>query len=291
MIKGSIVDLITPKHADGAIDFETVEVLVDWHVEEGSAALLVGSSMGQPPAADVEERMELFRRAIWQAEGRIAVVADISGETTEDALEYARAADESGAAAVLLTAPAAALPSQDDLRNHFQAVADAARRPLIVRGSFDHPDLMSPGFVARLSRIRGVAGFAESSADPNRARALLDLELPKDFALYSGLDLPACRLILAGFAGGISVTANVAPALVQAMVAAAMAGDRITAESLDARLQPLHEALLADASSASVKWALVEMGRVAEGQHPPKLPQSSDYSHLRRALRTAQILQ
>lgn len=290
MIKGSIVDLITPQHANGALDFETLEALVDWHVDEGSAALLVGSSMGRPSALDLEDRTELFRRAVWQAEGRIEIVADISGETTERALEFARGADEAGTSALLLTAPAG-MPAQDEQLRHFQAVADRARLPLIVRSDTGRPDLLWPGTVARLSRIKGISGFVDGSVDPARARALLDLELPVNFALYAGIDASACRLIFQGFAGGVSVTANVAPALVQAMYAAAAAGDRITAESLDTRLQPLHEALLADANSVAVKWALVEMGRMAEGQDPPKLPHSSDYSHLRRAMRTAQVLQ
>lgn len=287
MIKGSIVALTTPSGAQGAIDYEALEALVDWHVQQGSAALLVGSETDASLTLDVEERTELFRRTVWQAEGRIAVIADISGSTTEEALEYAGGAREAGPDAVLLKAPATSLVGQL-LLQHFASVAKAAQRPLIVRDGPQHPALAA-AIVESLARIDGVVGFAEATADLNRARELLALQLPADFALYAGDDTAACTFILEGFAGGISVTANLAPAQVTAVYGAALARDRSTAESLNARLQPLQQALLADPNSIAVKWALVEMGLVNEGARPPTLQQSSDYSVLRRALRTAQI--
>ncbi len=290
MIKGSIVDLVTPTHADGAPDFETLETLVDWHVDEGSAALVIGG--GPDPAAklEIEERTELFRRAVWQADGRIPIVADIGGATTADALEAALAADEAGVDAALAVAPVAASPSPEELLRHFQAIAEAGKRPLLVRDSVNRPNLLSSAIVTRLARIDGIVGFVERGVNADAARELLAIGLPEGFALYAGADVHACKLLSDGFAGVVSVTANVAPASVRKMCAAALAGDRDQAATVDVDLQPLDQALIAGDLVAAVKWALIEIGRIEEGPHPPTLPQASDYSNLRRALRAVHVL-
>ncbi len=293
MIKGSLVDLVTPFHQDGTPDFEAVEGLVDWHVEEGSAALVVGAFTGRSPmpSADFENRTELLRRAIWQSDGRIRIIAGIDGgESVRQVVEFAQAARDAGADAALLDMPDGH-PSQDELLDHVRIVArQVSGLPLIVRNMPGRDAGLMPHAVASLARIPGVVGFVECSADSNRVRALLALGLPADFALYSGHDIAARHAILLGFHGALSVTANVAPSPIRELHAAALMGDRAGSEALDSRLHPLYEALLADANSVPVKWALVEMGRIAEGLNPPVLPQSSDYSHLRRALRSAKLL-
>jgi len=291
MIKGSIVDLITPQLADGEPDLEAVEALVDWHVDERSAALVIGGASSQIAIADFEDRRELLRRAIWQADGRIPVIAAISLDDASETLEMARVAEEAAACALLLELPAASgAPSTDALLSQIRTLANTTKLPLFVRPAAVRATPLPASVVAELARIKGVAGFVEGSADSNRVRALLALGLPKDFALYSAHDASARQSILQGFHGCVSVTANVAPSLMRDVLAAALEGDRMGSEALEARLYPLYEALMAETPSVPVKWALVEMGRINEGPHPPMLPQSSDYSHLRRALRSAKVL-
>ncbi|TDU26841.1 4-hydroxy-tetrahydrodipicolinate synthase [Panacagrimonas perspica] len=290
MIKGSIVDLVTPQLADGAPDLEAIEALMDWHVSERSAAVLIGGAAGQVATPDFEDRRELLQRAIWQADGRLPVIAAVRLDEASEALVMARAAEEAGAHALLLELPGAIASSSEELLAQIRTLAQATKLPLIVRPATARSAPLPAAVVAELTKIKGVAGFVEGSADSNRVRELLALGLPKDFALYSGHDGSARVSILQGFHGCISITANVAPSLVRDVHAAALAGDRNGSEELEARLHPLYEALMTEAHSAPVKWALVEMGKINEGPQPPKLPQSSDYSHLRRALRSAKVL-
>lgn len=290
MIKGSIVDLVTPQLADGAPDLEAIEALMDWHVSERSAAVLIGGASGQIATPGFEDRRELLQRAIWQADGRLPVIAAIAVGEESETLEMVRAAEEAGATALLLELPATSGSSSEELLARIRTLAKATKLPLIVRPATARSASLQASVVAELAKIKGVAGFVEGSADSNRIRELLALGLPKDFALYSGHDATARRSVLDGFHGSVSVVANVAPSLVRDVLVAALAGDRTGSEEREARLYPLYEALMTEAHSAPVKWALVEMGRINEGLHPPKLPQSSDYSHLRRALRSAKIL-
>src|SRR5690606_28953061 len=131
----------------------SLEALVDWHVVEGSAALLVGDTLDTALNLDAEERLELLRRVIWQAEGRIAVIAGLSADRIETSLEFAQIADEAGAQAVLLTLPTTPWPSGDKLLHHVETVAKAVRQPLLVRSRAER---IAPAVVESLARIDGV---------------------------------------------------------------------------------------------------------------------------------------
>lgn len=289
MINGVIVDLITPTQSNGAPDYKTVEVLVDWHADNGSSALLIGSSTGQSSTMDIDERTELLRRAIWQSDGRIPIIAELGSDNMEHAVEFANIANEYGARAVIISAPTKKTLSKNELLRHFTALAEAAQLPALARAEFNHTNILSPIGIAELALISGIEGFIDGSTKPTSAQELLQLKLPKGFALYAGHDTSACQQILAGYNGSISVSANVNPSLLLKLYALAKTGDSAGAEALDTHLQALYLALLEDPNSIPVKWALVEMGCIPEGEHPPTLPQASDYSNLRRALRAAEI--
>ena len=290
MIAGSIVELVTPLLAPGAPDYEALESLVDWHAAEGTSALLIGSAASGAGDLDADTRRELLRRAVWQSEGRLPVIADLVTTRIETAIEIAGMAVEAGASALLLTLPATAGRTQGDVLRLVERVAEDATLPLFVRNRFDRPAPPAPTGVASLARLHGVAGYIECSADPSRARELLGNGFANDFRLLCGLDESACRFVLDGFAGVVSVTANVAPGRVSAMIAAARAGVVAGAESIDLSLRSLHEMLLGDAGGAPVRWALAELGRLPERASPTGLSQPHDYAHLRRAMRAAHIL-
>jgi len=290
MIKGSIVDLITPTQAGGAPSYTNMERLVEWHVDQGSSALLVGSSTDPAADLDGEECFELFRRTVWQADGRIAVVADISADTTKETLANLRAADAAVVDAVLITMPVAGCSGHDAVLQHFQAVARAAKIPVYLREHPERSDLLPYAVIKELSQINGLSGLIERGVNPEAPQALLELALPDGFGLYAGADRGAAQLMLNGFKGVVSVTANVAPAQVQALCTAALKGDRDLVDALDAQLKPLSDALLAHPYDTTVQWALIEMGLIDEGSPPPELPKSADYATLRRALRGAEAM-
>jgi 4-hydroxy-tetrahydrodipicolinate synthase len=284
MIKGSIVELVAPTEPNGAIKYESLEALVDWHVVEGSAALLIGDRLDAALNIDGEERLELLRRAIWQADGRIAVIAGLSADRIETSIEFAQIADEAAADALLLTLPTTPWPSPEKLLHHVETVAAAAKQHLLVRSSAER---IPPTVVEALARIDGVSGFVDCAPDVARARDLLALDLPVDFALYAGSDLTTAHFVLEGFAGGISTAGNLVPRLVRTLHDAALSGDRAAAEALQPRLRTVLEAQPQDNVSRAVQWALIEMGRVEESTPPLALAQTRDYANLRRALRSA----
>lgn len=284
MIKGSIVELVAPTEPNGAIKYESLEALVDWHVVEGSAALLIGDTLDAAADIDAEERLELLRRAIWQADGRIAIVAGLSAERIETSIEFAQIADEAAVDAVLLTLPTVPWPSSDKLLRHVETVASAARQHLIVRSRAER----IPGpVVEALARIDGVSGFVDCAPDIARARELRALDLPMGFALYAGSDLTTAHFVLEGFSGGISTAGNLVPRLVRTLHDAALSGDRAAAEALQPHLRTLLDAQPAENLPRAVQWALIEMGRVEESTPPLALSQTRDYANLRRALRSA----
>lgn len=291
MITGSVVELVTPLFADGAPDYQALEGLVDWHAAEGSAALVIGSAASGAADLDPEARAELLRRAVWQSEGRLEIVADIGATDVDAAFEMAEMARDARASALLLTVPATGDLTQSKVLRYVERIVENAVLPLWVRNRFDRPEPPAAAGVASLARIHGIAGFIECSADPSRARELLAAKRPDGFQLLSGLDETACRWVLDGFSGVLSVTANVAPGLMSRMLAAARAGDIAGAESIDVSLRPLHRMLLGDAGGLPVRWALAELGRLPEEGHSAvRLPQAGDYAQLRRALREAQVL-
>lgn len=286
MIKGSIIDLIAPSHSDGSPDYEILETLVDWHIDNGSSALIVGGSANQSSQMHIDERSELLRRAIWQSDGRISVIADLSSLIQEQVFEFAAAADEFGADAVILRSPSSAIQTQDSLFDSFRAVIDIAKRPLIIRDDFTQPHLLSPADILKLSEIAGIDGFVNYSA---QALPVSLQEFPTEFALYSGNVASAYQRLLEGYSGIVSIVANIAPALVHQLYSAAVAGDRKNIELLNARIQPMVKILLEEPNAIPIKWALIEMGCIPEGSHPPVLPHTHDYSDLRRAIRAAHI--
>lgn len=284
MIRGSIVELVAPAEANGAIKYESLEALVDWHVVEGSAALLVGDVLGAELQLDAEERLELLRRVVWQADGRIAVIAGISAERIETTLEYASVADEAGVDAVLLTLPTTIWPAKEDLLRHLEAIASAVKQPLIVRNGAER---LPPAVIEAMARIEGVSGFVESATDIARARVVRTLDLPPGFALYAGSDAIAAPFILEGFTGAVSTAANLVPRMIRRLCETALAGNREQIETLQTSLRPVLQAQPDRNLPRAVQWALTEMGRVAESTPPLMLAQPSDYATLRRALRTA----
>jgi len=291
MIKGSIVALVTPMHEDGRVDFDALDALVDWHVAEGTDAIVAVGTTGESSTLDVSEHMAVVGRVIKRAGGRLPIIAGTGGNATAEAIELTAAARDCGADAALLVTPYYNKPPQEGLYRHYKAIAEAVDLPLILynvpgRTGCD----MLPETVARLASVPNIVGLKEAKGDMARVRALLDLGLPKTFALYSGDDATARESILLGFDGDISVTANVAPRLMHEMCAAAMAGDAARAGEIDARLASLHRELFVEPNPIPVKWALAQMGRMSTGIRLPLVPLNPNYeAQVKGALTAAGI--
>jgi 4-hydroxy-tetrahydrodipicolinate synthase len=271
-ITGSIVALVTPMHEDGRIDFDALRRLVDWHIAEGTQCIGAVGTTGESPTVSVEEHCEVIRVAVEHAAGRIPVMAGAGGNSTAEAIELSRFALKVGADCTLSVVPYYNRPSQEGIYAHFRAIAEAVDIPMVL---YNVPGRtvadMQTETVLRLAQVPGIVGIKEATGSIERACWLIK-QAPKAFSIYSGDDGTAVALMLLGGHGNVSVTANVAPRAMQALCAAALAGDAREAARLQLQLMPLHRALFVEPSPAPTKWALTRLGRCGPGIRLPIVP-------------------
>ncbi|MEM1111003.1 MAG: 4-hydroxy-tetrahydrodipicolinate synthase [Pseudomonadota bacterium] len=277
MITGSIVALVTPMHADGSVDWASLERLLDLHVAAGTAAIGAVGTTGESATLSVPEHCEVIRHCVQYVAGRIPVVAGTGANSTREAIELTDKARELGADAALLVTPYYNRPTQAGLYEHFKAIAEAVAIPQILynvpgRTAVD----MQNDVIERLAQLENVSGIKDATGDPERGRDLV-ARCGEQIAVYSGDDPTAMALMLAGGHGNISVTANVAPALMAELCAHALAGERAAAEAINDRLGPLNKALFLEANPIPVKWALSKRGLIEAGIRLPLTPLAEQY--------------
>lgn len=269
MFSGSLVALVTPMRPDGGIDHTAWERLIDWHIESGTTGLVVGGTTGESATLTDSELWDLAERACERARHRVAVIVGVGSSSTAATVERAARFSQLPIEGILVVTPAYNRPTQEGLYRHFAAVAEASSKPVILynvpsRTSVD----MLPATVGRLSQLGRIAAVKEAVPGSERVRELL-AACREGFGVLSGDDGSAREAILAGARGVISVTANVAPGAMAAMVAAAVRGDRESAARLDAPLAALHRDLFLEANPIPVKWALAQAGRIGRGIRLP----------------------
>jgi len=271
-ITGSIVALVTPMRDDGSVDYDALRRLIDWHVEEGTQCIGVVGTTGESPTVTVDEHCEIIRVAVEHVRGRVPVMAGTGGNATAEAIELSRFALKVGADCTLSVVPYYNKPSQEGIYRHFKAIAEAVDIPMVI---YNVPGRtvadMQPETVLRLAKVPGIIGVKEASGDIVRAAALIR-DVPAGFSIYSGNDDSAIALMLLGGHGTVSVTANVAPRAMQALCAAALAGNAREAVRLHLKLLSLHTALFVEPSPAPTKWALERLGRCGATVRLPILP-------------------
>lgn len=291
MFHGSMVALVTPMRGDGALDYTALQGLVEFHIDNGTDALVVVGTTGESATLDQREHCEVIRRAVQQSRGRVPVIAGTGSNATAEAISLTRCAMQAGADACLLVTPYYNKPTQEGLYLHYEAVAEAVPIPQVL---YNVPgrtacDLL-PETVERLARIPNIVGIKEATGNLERA-ADIQRRCGDRMDVYSGDDATAMELILQGARGVISVTANVAPRLMHEMCEGALAGDRQRAEAANRLLEPLHKALFAEANPIPVKWALYEMGLIPPGIRLPLTPLSEHHhATVRQALEAAKLL-
>ncbi len=259
-LRGSIVALVTPMLADGAVDYPALRRLIDWHIAEGTDCIGVVGTTGESPTVSVEEHCEIIRVSVEQSAGRVPIMAGCGANSTKEAINLAQFAKKVGADSQLQVVPYYNKPTQEGQYQHFKAIAEAVDLPLILynvpgRSVAD----MAHDTVLRLAQVPGIVGIKEATGNIERAQWLIK-EAPKDFAIYSGDDPTAVALMLCGGHGNVSVTANVAPRLMHELCMAAIAGDVQRAMEIQFKLLPLHKVLFMESNPIPVKWAVARMG-------------------------------
>ncbi len=291
MFHGSMVALVTPMQVDESLDADGLAQLVEFHIEQGTDAIVAVGTTGESATLDMEEHCKVIRQVVEFARGRVAVIAGTGSNSTREAIDLTRSAMVSGADACLLVTPYYNKPTQEGLYRHHKAVAEAVPIPQILynvpgRTAVD----MLPETVERLAAVPNIVGLKEATGNLERVRDLVR-RCGDRLDLYSGDDATAMEFILLGGKGVISVTANVAPRGMSEMCAAALAGRRDLAAAIDARLAGLHEALFVEANPIPAKWALHEMGLIPPGIRLPLTPLSERYHDaVRQAMKQAGVL-
>jgi 4-hydroxy-tetrahydrodipicolinate synthase len=290
-ILGSIVALITPMHADGSVDYESLRSLIDWHIAEGTDVIGVVGTTGESPTVNVEEHCEIIRVAVEQAAGRVPILAGAGANSTSEAIELSRFAKKVGADCTLQVVPYYNKPTQEGIFQHFKAIAEAVDIPMMLynvpgRSVAD----MQHETVLRLASIPGIMGIKEATGNLERAAWLIK-QAPKGFGIFSGDDPTAVALMLLGGHGNVSVTANVAPKGMHELCKAAMAGDTRRAVEIHMQLLPLHKHLFCEPNPIPVKWALARMGKAGGAMRLPLTPLStSAQATVESALRDSGVL-
>jgi 4-hydroxy-tetrahydrodipicolinate synthase len=291
MIQGSIVAIVTPMFEDGSLDFQSLKALLDWHIAEGTDAIVIVGTTGESPTVTVEEHCELIKVAIEHVAGRIPVIAGTGGNSTSEAIELTAYAKQAGADASLQVVPYYNRPTQEGMVQHFTRIAEAVDLPVIL---YNVPGRtvadMSNDTIVRLSSVPGIVGVKDATGNIARGTELLRA-VPKSFAVYSGDDATAMALMFCGGKGNISVTANVAPRAMHELCVAAMAGRVAEAVAINDKLIPLHNRLFVEPNPVPVKWALQQMGRMQGGIRLPLVPLGeASHDWLRSALRESGVL-
>jgi 4-hydroxy-tetrahydrodipicolinate synthase len=290
MIQGSIVALVTPMTEDGAVDDASLKKLVEFHIEQGTDALVAVGTTGESATLDEDEDFQVIKVVVDSVAGRIPVIAGSGSNSTREAIHFTQRAKQAGADACLLVTPYYNKPTQEGLYLHYKAVAEAVDIPQILynvpgRTACD----MLPETVGRLSKIPNIIGVKEATGKLERVKQIRDL-CGDDFAIYTGDDATSCEFCLLGGNGSITVTGNVAPKLVHEMLFAAMRGEREIAETIDAKLTGLHSSLFIQSNPIPVKWAVAEMGLMEKGIRLPLTWLTEDcFDTVRDAMRQAGI--
>ena len=291
MFQGSIVAIVTPMRDDGAVDFDALKKLVKFHIDAGTDAIVSVGTTGESATLSMAEHSEVIRQTIEYAAGAIPVIAGTGANSTTEALELTENAKRAGADACLLVTPYYNKPTQEGLYQHFRKIAESVDVPIILynvpgRTSVD----MTAATTARLAEIKNIIGTKEAHGTVERIKEVVAL-CPGDFIVMTGDDGTAMESILAGARGNISVTANVAPAIMHQMCAAALAKDETKARELDAQVADLHKLLFIESSPIPAKWALQQMGYIGAGIRLPLTPLDPNcHTDVAGALKKAGVL-
>lgn len=260
MFKGSLVALVTPMLSDGSVDYDQLEALIDFHVDQGTNGLVIAGTSGESATLSHQEHQQLLKQSYEIINGRLPMIAGTGANSTSEAIELTRFAHKAGAEACLLVTPYYNKPTQKGLILHHQAIARAVDIPQILynvpgRTACD----MQPETVAELARVKNIVGIKEATGNMQRLAEIKQL-VDDNFALLTGDDSTTCDFILNGGHGAISVTANVVPAKMALMCRLAFEGKEIEARAVDSEIADLHRLLFVESNPIPVKWAVAQMG-------------------------------
>jgi len=289
--KGSMVALVTPMHADGSIDYPTLDQLIEWHISAGTTAIIAAGTTGESATLKGEEYNQFIKYVVDKVNHRIPVIAGSGTNSTSTSIQLTQTAKDAGADACLIVTPYYNKPTQEGLYQHYKAINDTVDVPVIL---YNVPgrtacDLL-PETVARLAQLKNIIGIKEATGNLERAQAILKRVDPA-FIILSGDDPSALDLMKLGAHGVISVTANVAPEQMAKMCHAILSQNNLDADTINQKLMTLHTKLFLESNPIPTKWALETMGKIKAGIRLPLLPLSKQFhQEVKQAMQDAGVL-
>lgn len=274
---GSNVALITPMFADGAVDYEALDHLIDFHIDSGTSSIVSVGTTGESATVGVKEHLKIIDHTVKYAAKRIPIIAGTGANSTSEAIELTQEAKNLGADACLLVTPYYNKPTQEGLFQHFKLIAESVEIDQILYNVPGRTAVnMTVDVTSRLSEITNIIGIKDATGDLSVIKQLVE-KCPKDFLLLTGDDATAVDFLIAGGHGGISVTANIVPKQLQKVYLAAIANNSELAIDLNIPLLNLHKNLFLEANPIPVKWALHMMGKCDNGIRLPLLELSKEF--------------
>jgi 4-hydroxy-tetrahydrodipicolinate synthase len=248
--------MITPFTSEGTIDWPKVSALIDYLIATGTETIVVAGTTGESPTLSHDEKLELFRRTVQHAAGRVKVMASTGSNNTEASVALTREAEQTGVDGVMLVAPYYNKPSQEGLYRHFRMVAEVTSLPVMVYNIPGRTGVhLTVETMARLAEIDNIVAFKEASGSVIQAGKLVD-RVPEGVAVYSGDDALTLPTLAVGGHGIVSVASHLIGSGIQKMMQSYFAGDVQTAAKLHARYLPLFEGLFMAPNPVPVKYAL-----------------------------------
>ena len=278
--KGSNVALITPMFDDGAVDYESLNNLIDFHIDAGTSSIVSVGTTGESATVGVKEHLKIIKHTIEYAARRIPIIAGTGANSTSEAIELTQEAKNLGADACLLVTPYYNKPTQEGMFQHFKLIAESVDIDQILYNVPGRTAVnMSIETTTRLSKISNIIGIKDATGDLEVIKGLVK-SCPQDFLLLTGDDATAVDFLLLGGHGGISVTANVTPKELQKVYMTAIAGNADLAKKANKELINLHQNLFVESNPIPVKWALYKMGMCSKGIRLPLIELSSEFRPL-----------
>jgi 4-hydroxy-tetrahydrodipicolinate synthase len=277
---GSNVALITPMCDDGAVDYDALNHLIDFHIDSGTSSIVSVGTTGESATVGVKEHLKIIDHTVKYAAKRIPIIAGTGANSTSEAIELTQEALNLGADACLLVTPYYNKPTQEGLFQHFKLIAESVNINQILynvpgRTAVD----MSVDITSRLAEIPNIIGIKDATGDLSVIERLVE-KCPEDFLLLTGDDATAVDFLIAGGHGGISVTANIVPKELQKVYLSAIAGNIELAKKLNSQLENFHKNLFIEANPIPVKWALHKMGKCDKGIRLPLLELSNEFKSI-----------
>ncbi|MFP4456550.1 MAG: 4-hydroxy-tetrahydrodipicolinate synthase [Clostridia bacterium] len=262
LFKGSGVAIVTPFNQNGSIDYPSYEKLLEWHVKEGTDAIIVCGTTGEAATMEVSEKKELVKFTIEKINSRIPVIVGVGGNYTDKVIKMSQYSESVGADGLLVVTPYYNRATQEGLIAHFTAIANSTKLPIMMYNVPGRTGCnMLPATVMELSKVENIVAVKEASGDISQIAEVVRLT-PSDFSIYSGNDDQILPVLSLGGVGVVSVLANVLPSETSNLVHTYLKGNLEEATKMQLKYNALVKALFIENNPMPVKKALEVMGKI-----------------------------